>query len=422
MSGPRAHSDVVCLACGTLCDDLVVTIDANRVTNLAPPCDAAQRWLERVARPEDTPSATLDGTPASLDAALDQAATLLACARAPLMTGLAAASIETQRVAVALADHVGAAIDAGTPESRARLAAIARVGRCSAMLGEVRARADLVLFWACDPIATHPRLLEKHIRPPGRFAPSHRPVVVVDVAPNATSAHADASIALRPEHRIAALAVLRALQRGASLDAARLVATTGHPLDTWATLADRLRAARYGVVFTGAKLDDPAEHEALLLLVRDLNQRPDGRFVHLTLGAPGNAAGAEAVLGWQAGYAPSVSFAAHHPTRLDDAPTLDRHDLLIELADSETRHDESPHGIPTIRISPAATSSHPTPAVAIATAALGARDVGTVMRADGVSLPLTRLLPTLRPDAAHVLRAILARIEPATTGPETRIR
>lgn len=422
MSGPRTLHDVVCLACGTLCDDLVVTIDADRVTSVAPPCDAAQRWLERITRPEDAPPAALDGAPAPLDAALDRAATLLASARAPLMTGLAAASIETQRLAVALADRVGAAIDAGTPESRARLAAVARVGRCSAMLGEVRARADLVLFWACDPAATHPRLPDRHIRPPGRFAPARRQLVVLAAAPNATSTRADLSITLQPEQRVAALATLRARLRGASIDADRLVSTTGHPLDTWADLADRLLAARYGVVFTADALDDPAEYETLLLLVRDLNQRAEGRFIHLTLGAPGNGPGAEAVLGWQAGYAPAVTLAPGHPERLDDAPPLDLHDLLVDLANPIPPHQDACVGIPTIRIAPDAASAFPPPAVAIATAALGAGGVGTVMRADGASLPLTRLLPTARPDAAFVLRAILARLEPGAAGPETPIR
>jgi formylmethanofuran dehydrogenase subunit B len=50
----------------------------------------------------------------------------------------------------------------------------------------------------------------------------------------------------------------------------------------------------------------PAEHEAELMLVRDLNAST--RFVILSLGGPGNAAGAEAVLAWQSGIASSVDY------------------------------------------------------------------------------------------------------------------
>ena len=47
------------------------------------------------------------------------------------------------------------------------------------------------------------------------------------------------------------------------------------------------------------------------MLVRDLNA--SARFVILSLGGPGNAAGAEAVLAWQSGIASSVDYTRGYP-------------------------------------------------------------------------------------------------------------
>jgi len=76
-------------------------------------------------------------------------ATLVA-ARRVLVTGFAVAPIETAALACDLAEALGAAVDPGAGDC-GQLAGptIARIGAVTAEPGELRDRADLVVFWFC---------------------------------------------------------------------------------------------------------------------------------------------------------------------------------------------------------------------------------------------------------------------------------
>ncbi len=405
---PIPFSDTVCLGCGCLCDDIAATVEAGRITHLERACEMGRCWFAEAEKSGTEATAFIKGHVVDLEAALERAAELLVRARMPLILGLAAAAVEAQREAVALADALGGVIDAGTAESWARRDTIARVGQCTATLGEVSARADLVVFWGCDPAATHPRHLERYsAQPVGRFVPAGREgrtlIVVDDGENNTTRDLADDWLPLKTENRLAALQVLLAIVRGTQWDQARFAAAIDCGPSRWVALADRMKSARYGAVFTDGRMVDPVELEMLLLLTRDLNQRERGRFVHLTLGAGGNAAGAEAVLGWQAGFAPGVSFVQGYPSPLNRPVKAD---LVVEIGPNESQ--ASDRELPRIRLGAWATDDNKCE-VEIATAHVGTQVRGTVMRCDGISLPLRPILPTGRPDLAHVLRAIRER-------------
>src|SRR5262249_53183841 len=139
------------------------------------------------------PIATIDGQPATLADAVARAATILKTARSPLILGLTQTTMETQALAVALADRLGATIDPGDSAASEFLwSAIQRVGRVSATLGEVKDRADVVVFWGVDPTASHPRHTERYsVEPRGRFLPggrADRTVVFVDQGQDAGAA------------------------------------------------------------------------------------------------------------------------------------------------------------------------------------------------------------------------------------------
>ena len=103
--------------------------------------------------------------------------------------------------------------------------AVARVGRVSATLGEVKNRADVVVFWGVDPVVTHPRHAERYsVDPPGRFVPegrAGRTVIVADSRRTATAARADIFLPVDPDRAFETLWALRALVRGVDLDPAR---------------------------------------------------------------------------------------------------------------------------------------------------------------------------------------------------------
>ncbi|MFM8985421.1 MAG: hypothetical protein ACKONH_05080 [Planctomycetia bacterium] len=88
------------------------------------------------------------------DALIDVAATAaaLVTARRVLVTGFAAADVETAALACDLAETLGAAVDPGGHDT-AQVAGptIARSGAVTADPEELRDRADLVVFWFCPP-------------------------------------------------------------------------------------------------------------------------------------------------------------------------------------------------------------------------------------------------------------------------------
>ncbi len=404
-----------CLACGCLCDDITLTVEGGRIVEAARACPIGRPWFLAPAPGESSPSATIEGEPCDLDRALDRASEILRAARGPVLWGLAWASIEAQRVAVAIADRLGAAVDLDGAHP-ALLRGFQRSGQVSSTLGEVKDRADLVVYWGVDPASTHPRLGERHaLEPRSRFLPRgrlDRTLIVVDHRPTPSAALADLHLAIPPDRRVQALWTLRALAQEVPL-AAEPAAEV--PFESLENLAQALARARFGALFFDPSARDSFEAEGILTLVRDLNQ--GRRFVALPLGPGGNQSGAEATLAWQTGFPAAVDFALGYPRHLPvDATLAARLEAgsvdaaLIVAGDPPDRLSAQLRTIPTITIAPGATRPGPPSTVAIDVARLGIEEGGTVARSDGVMLPLRPALAPLLPTARAVLEALRLRL------------
>jgi formylmethanofuran dehydrogenase subunit B len=308
------------------------------------------------------------------------------------------------------------------------LRAVQRIGRVSATLGEVKNRADVVVFWGVDPLVTHPRHWERYsVEPHGRFVPqgrAGRTVIVADSERTATAACADLFVPIAAERQFETLWTLRALLVGVMLDPERVQQATEIDLETLRSLADRLSQARYGAWFYGPGLlqgrGGSACVEAALALVRDLNTR--ARFVILPLGGAGNSAGAQAVLTWQTGFAQSVDFSGDFPRALDEdssaAARLARGEADAALIIADAVEDwltaaacEHLQRIARIVIAPRATATYPTAHVALAAATYGIDTPGTVTRVDGVVLPLRPPLASWVPSDRQWLQSLGDRLE-----------
>src|SRR3954447_17414662 len=145
---PSHDRAATCGGCGLVCDDITAVVgDDGRLERLVRTCPLGDAWFAaRVAPPP--PLARVDGREAALEDALDEAAAILGRARAPLVYGLGQTTCEAQRVAVALAEAIGAVIDPAGPllDGASGLASQAR-GASTATLGEVRDRAEIVVVW-----------------------------------------------------------------------------------------------------------------------------------------------------------------------------------------------------------------------------------------------------------------------------------
>jgi formylmethanofuran dehydrogenase subunit B len=143
----RTTDAVACLACGCLCDDLVVTVEGRAVVEARNACAAGREWFRLAGDTPPTPEATIDGQGVATPTAIDRAAEILSRARAPVVFGLTWAVTETVRAALELAEVLGARVVLGrSGADLGHVAAFQNLGRVSATLGEVKNRADVVVF------------------------------------------------------------------------------------------------------------------------------------------------------------------------------------------------------------------------------------------------------------------------------------
>ncbi len=312
---PCGIEPVTCLVCGCLCDDIAVVKHGENITAAGNACELGREWLLRDRSHEPRkPAAVIKGEPAEAAEAVELAARMLMKANAPIILGLGRSTNETVAAALELADRIGAVVEPGDSRSSApRMLAFQRVGRVSATLGEVKNRADVVVFWGADPVLSHPRHWERYsVEPRGRFIPegrAGRTVIVVDQERTATAEQADLFVKIDASHQFEVLWVLRALVRGVALDMTRVQEIAGADLPRLLQeLGERLMAARYGAFFHGPLItqgtmsEAAATLETAYALVRDLNRQ--ARFVILDMGEPGNSQGGEAVLTWQTDWIP----------------------------------------------------------------------------------------------------------------------
>ena len=412
--------DVACTVCGCVCDDLRITLDRGRVVEAEGACRLAEPWFLGQDQ-RQPPVAEIEGRPVALETAIAYAVSILRSSRSPLIYGLSRSSTEGQRAAVALADRIGATIDTTASLCHApSVLALQQVGESTCTLGEVKNRADLVLFWGSNPVETHPRHFERYsVQPPGEFVPlgrAGRTVVVADVKPTPTTEAADLFLPIEPGRDFEALWTLRSLVRGVPVEPG---VTTGAPLPLLDELAGRMKSCRFGVVFFGTGLSMTGlghrNVEALLLLVRDLNHHT--RFYVRRMRVQGDVTGADSVLAWQTGYPFSVNLARgyprYNPGEFSAQEMLERGEVdacLLVGSEGVARFSASAvahlRRIPTIALDYPTVESAIRPTIRFTTAVYGVHRPGTAYRMDEIPIPLRAFLSSDLPSDGEVMSMI----------------
>lgn len=418
---------VVCAFCGCVCDDLSVTVEGGRITNVKQACALGRTWLLGHATEADEPAALIAGQPASLDEAITAAASYLAAARYPLIYGLSSTCSEAQRQAIALADLLGSNIDCCTSVCHGPSGmGVQTVGEPTCTLGEVKNRADLVVYWGSNPAESHPRHFTRYaVTPKGLFIPQGRKgrtVVLIDIRPTPSTRAADIFLQVKPGRDFEVLWALRCLIRGVAVDEAT-IADTGLSLAQLQDLAERLTKCKFGVFFVGQGLTQSRGRHmnliAAFMLTRDLQKYT--KFVVIPMRGHGNVTGIDAVMAWQTGYPFAVNFSRGYPrfnpgefTAVDllargevDAALIVASDPAANLPRPASRRLAQ---IPTIVLDTHASESTRIARVAIMTATAGIHVAGTVYRMDGVPIMLRQILPTRRPSDEEVLRRLIAEV------------
>lgn len=387
--------NVVCAACGCICENVTVRVEHGMITEVDGACKlCTDRLVGQTAGETNSPR---------IQSAID----ILAQSRAPLVYGMTGSTVEAQRAAIALAEHIGAIIDPAIPRfHRAALQAMQSAGLSTSTLGEVKQRADVVIFWGGDPSAAHPKLMKRFLVPrvQGRYV-----TAIGDQFPDHS---VDEFVQIEMADNMAALATLRAGVEGVELD------SDFDHLQKLGSLAERLKQADYAVIFFGPGVGGVAEFESLFQLVRQLNKR--SRCVAIGLGGTQN----ENVLAWQTGYPHAVNFTAGYPqfdplrhaanTVLErgqvDAAVVINSEGLTELSmDARAQLDR----IPVILLDWPDSHGTVQAEVKVDIALPGVHCAGTVFRMDGVPIKMQTLFDSPLPTAESILTAIHQGVSPS---------
>ena len=402
--------NVTCPFCSLLCDDLSIRARGSRLTVSANACKLARQGF---SLPAPAVEARIAGVVAPLERALTRAARLLQKSRKTLIAGLGT-DVNGLRAALRLAERIDAALwHEQEPYALQNLKALQARGGIMTTLGEVKNRADTVLFIGNNVTGNHPRFIERYINPVhALFAGKHRKLGYLG-KPGRTEldgcdAHELVVLSGRRSHGLANhLALLRAaLTQPQWLAAAALPAPKRNKLKQ---LVDMVGNAQYGaLVWSPAALpQDQADLiiHACLDLLRDLNVKQ--RFAGLSLGGNNGGVSWQSVATWQTGFPAGVNFTNGRPSA-NGVQAADA-DCLLWVS-GFNRQPPPALAVPTIILSPHQAGASAAD-VYLPTGVPGIDHGGNLFRTDGViALPLQKLRDRGAPSAAEVIEQIVERL------------
>lgn len=449
---------VVCPVCGCLCDDIELTVKDGKVISIKNGCAMSNaKFLSfagehRVRKPFIRKNGNLVET--SLEEAVHKSAEILANANYPVLYGWSSTSCEAQRIGVELAEEIGGVLDnTSTVCHGPSILGMQEVGLPTCTLGQIKHRADLIIYWGCDPWSAHPRHLERYTSfTEGRFENSEwkaymqklkaaaaqknlesarrrgfvkfqphvhtqscvasgvpqtlskegRKLVVIDVRKTMTAKMADYFIQVKPNKDYELMQALRVLILDEELDVDNVA---GVPVEYLKEVADALVNCEFGVIFFGMGLTQSAGKsrniEVAIQLVRDLNART--KFSIMPMRGHFNVAGANIVLTWQSGYPYAVDFSLGYP-RYNPGETsvvdiLLRHESDAALVVASDPAANFPREAveqlvknPLIVIDPHMNATAMLADVLFPSAFVGIEVEGTAYRMDRVPLPLKKIV------------------------------
>jgi len=297
-------------------------------------------------------------------------------------------------------------------------------GKVSCTLGEIKNRADFIVYWGGNPAECHPRHFTKYtLTQKGKFVPNGRKgrtMVLVDIRETPSARAADIFLQVRPGKDFELVTALRAIVKGNRISE-EVVAETGLTMEQLTDFADRMKKARFGVIFFGMGLSmTRGKHmnsAAILTLAAELNAFT--KFVTMPMRGHGNVTGSDMVLRWSTGYPFGINLARGYPRfnpgEFSTVDLLVRGDVDAALVLGADPGATMPQPgidhlarVPTIVLDPKVTHTSRVARVHITTAATGVSAPGTVYRMDEIPLPLRPALKSPYPTDEEIIRRIHA--------------
>ena len=419
---------VVCPFCGCLCDDLEMTVVQNRIVKAKNACAfSLTKYLNYNHDRETQPSILKNGekVPVGLSEAVREAAKILAGAEYPVLYGWSSTSSEACRTGIELAEELRGAIDnTSTVCHGPTVEAFQELGHPSSTLGQVKNRADLVVYWGANPLQSHLRHMSRYTLADGRWRKGRdsRTVVVVDVRKTYTARVADYFVQVEPNKDYELMSALRMAIKNEEIEQ-DIVA--GVPVEQVEELADILISREFGALFYGLGLTMTSGKnrnlDAAISLVRDLNSRT--KFVMMPMRGHFNVNGANMVFLWQTGFPFAVDFSRGYPdyspgvTSVIEMLTRNECDaaLIVSSDPAANFPIEAAKNLlsnPLVVIDPHRTTTSEQAHVVIPSAYVGIECEGTAYRMDSVPLRLRKVVEPPNgclPDE-DILNMILAEV------------
>ncbi len=427
----KVITDMVCPFCGTLCDDIEVKVNDSRIEGVKHACKlGARKFLgindgHRLMKPLVRKNGEL--VEASFEEAIEKAADILAKSKRPLLYGWASTSCEANSVGIELAEELGGVIDNCSSVCHGpSVLAIQNVGIPSVTLGDVKNRADLIIYWGCNPMHAHPRHLSRYTAyPRGYFRErgvQDRKVIVVDVRKTDTAKIANRFIQVRPGGDYELLSALRVVVNGGDIEANEIA---GVPKADIHAVAEEMMKSQFGILFFGQGLTmTPGKVmniDNAISLTKDLNRHT--KFSIMPMRGHFNVTGSNEVFGWQTGYPYAVDFSRGYPrynpgeTAANDVLLRGEADAVLTVASDPVSHFpqkavEHLASVPSIAIEPSWTPTTELADVVIPSAYVGIEVEGTAYRMDTVPIRTRKAIdppPGILPDE-EILKKLLERV------------
>ena len=421
--------NVVCPFCGTLCDDIVCKVENNEIVGTMNACrighskfvhtEGAERFTKPLVRKNG------EFVEVTMDEAIDKAAHILADSKRPLMYGWSCTDCDAQAVGVKLAEEAKAVIDNTASVCHGpSVLALQDVGYPICTFGEVKNRADVVVYWGCNPMHAHPRHLSRNVFARGFFRERGRPdrtLIVVDPRKTDSSKLADIHLQLDYDHDYELLDAIRTVLLGNDI---LYDEVAGVPRELIYETVEVLKNAQFGILFFGMGITHSrGKHrniDTAICLTTDLNR--NAKFNLIPMRGHYNVTGFNQVCTWEVGYPYCVDFATGSP-RYNPGESGSNDLLQNKETDGMLVIASDPGGnfpqkalermaeIPIVAIEPHRTPTTEMSDVIIPPAIVGMQAEGTAYRMEGVPIRMRKVVDTDLLTDREILERILEKVK-----------
>ncbi len=422
-------TDALCPFCGCMCDDLTIVTENNKVIEAKHACKLGAAKImghHRIKEPMMRADKKGNFKEVTYDEAIDASARILAKSNRPLLYGWASALCEVHKKGILLAEELGGIIDntASVCHGPSTLA-VHEKGLPSSTLGQIKNRADVVVFWGSNPVHAHPRHMGRYsVFAKGFFNEKGRrgrKIIVVDVRKTETANVADEYLQIEQGSDYLVLSALRAILSGhADVVPEKVGGVTKEEL---VKLVETLKTSKFCNIFYGMGLTQSISRykniDNAISLTFELNSFT--KCVIMPMRGHYNVTGFGQVCSWETGFASAVDFARGFPyynpgeTAANDLLMRKEVDAAMIIAGDAGAHfpaDSVRHlaRIPVVQIDPYWNPTTEVANVVIPTAICGVEVEGTAYRMDGVSLRYRKMIEPTHPLDEEILEKIIMRV------------